>query len=170
MADLDLDNLSPEDKAIFDAMVADEMRKLEEQFQSEANAMTKEPSPSSYVPSARPPPMPKDHSSAHFDDYSRERREEPPPRQPQRRDENTLNSDRLAYKSPEWNNEDEILVGKGGRSMGIGRHQSKEEKRSKQQEYAAQLNEGMMARKVHFLFVFGAISWHVPFLCFHDGI
>lgn len=151
MADLDLDNLSPEDKAMFDAMVAEEMRKLEEQFQSEANAMAEnnhEPPPSSYAPSVRPPPMPREKSSSHFDDYSSEKA--PFPRQPQRRDDNSLNPDRLAYKSPEWNNEDEILVGKGGRAMGIGRHQSKEEKRLKQQEYAAQLNEGVLARKVYY--------------------
>ena len=141
---------------MFDAMVAEEMRKLEEQFQSEANAMAdpplsmarQEPPTSSNVPSERQPP-PKDYSSSHFDDYTSDRVEKALPRQ--RRDDNALNPGRLAYKSPEWNNEDEIHVGRGGRAMGVGRDQSKEEKRLKQQEYAAQLNDGMVARKVQII-------------------
>mmetsp|Transcript_8152 Transcript_8152/g.15371 ORF Transcript_8152/g.15371 Transcript_8152/m.15371 type:complete len:934 (-) Transcript_8152:1179-3980(-) len=149
MGDIDLDNLSPEDKAMFDAMVAEEMRKLEEQFQKEANIeanatdISSEQLTSSYVPSQ---PLPaRDYSSSHIDVDFSDRRERELPRQ--RRDDNSLNPGRLAYKSPEWSNEDEVLVGRGGRSMGIGRHETKEEKRRKQQEYAAQLNDGMVAQR-----------------------
>ena len=184
MADLDLDNLSPEDKAMFDAMVAEEMRKLEEQFQQEASmeAAAEErgggggggggggrggrEAPPSYVPSQpqRYDQEPRDNSSSHFEHDFGNRRDRdqgygqgPGPGQgvPRgRRDDSSLNPDRLAYKSPEWNNEDQILVGKGGRAMGVGRHETKEEKRRKQQEYAAQLNDGIAAQKVCFISFF----------------
>lgn len=147
--DLDLDNLSDEDKAMFDAMVAEEMRKLEEEFQKQAHveaAKERYDAPTSpYIPSHQPPP--RDYSS-HFDGHIVSNRGQQPPPGRQRRDDNSLNPGRLAYKSPDWNNEDEIHVGKGGASMGFGRDESREEKRRKQQEYASQLNDGMVAQKV----------------------
>ena len=142
MGDFSMDNLTPEEKAIFDAMVEEEMRKLETQIQQEANALEEEEqqpilqSPT-YIPTQRPPPSVHDFGSFN----------EGPSRQ-SRPDNNSLNPRRLEYKSPEWNNEDEVVVGRRGIGMNVGRHQTNEEKRLKQREYAAQLNDGIQARNV----------------------
>jgi hypothetical protein len=146
MEDFDLNNLSPEDRALFDAMVQEEMMKLEVEFQKEVE------SENIYVPPRKPPPQ-----SQH--DYQQDYRSPPPVRVPPKpahgyggghspgmnypgRDYEREEPQRNNYHSK--NNKDveiDIQV-KGPPPKGFGNHEiSREEKRAKQMEYARQLSD-----------------------------
>lgn len=148
MAHMDVDNLSPEEKAVFDAMVEEEMRKLEEQFQREANleaqaeddaaAKNKLPDSKSYDEGD----LRRGPSSSHFDNFS----EYINPHAQKKRDQNSLHPDRLTNQSRDWNNEDVIKVAPQARQYEY-QSNSHVDKRLKQREYSDQLREDIITKK-----------------------
>eukprot|EP00604_Paraphysomonas_vestita_P003621 CAMPEP_0174818966 /NCGR_PEP_ID=MMETSP1107-20130205/1937_1 /TAXON_ID=36770 /ORGANISM="Paraphysomonas vestita, Strain GFlagA" /LENGTH=985 /DNA_ID=CAMNT_0016031647 /DNA_START=66 /DNA_END=3020 /DNA_ORIENTATION=- len=154
--DFDLDNLSPEDRALFDAMVKEEMMKLELEFQQQAEIQSiKSPlqEPSNYHSSHRddvsykPPPRVHQNQVNNYSNYNDNYIERESPRNNNynyNNNNNNNNNNRNNYHDNDRRSKDieiDIQV-KGPRPKEFGNSElTREEKRSKQLEYARQLSE-----------------------------
>jgi hypothetical protein len=126
MDDFDIENLSPEDRAYFDAMVQEEMMKLEMELRREVEdsdphlaALVSPP-----APARGPPPRVQN-------------------REYERQDRDYERQDREFERQGKRNKEIDIDIQvKGPPPRGFGNNDlSKEERRAKQMEYARQLND-----------------------------